>query len=46
MLEDVRQVTAETMAELHRRGAFVIWQGRGGANIALAQDVVVALVPH
>jgi conjugative relaxase-like TrwC/TraI family protein len=46
MLEDMRQPAADTMAELHRRGAFVIRQGRGGATAAPAQDVVVALVPH
>ena len=46
MLEDLRQAAADTMAELHRRGAFVIRQGRGGITAAPAQDVVAALVPH
>jgi conjugative relaxase-like TrwC/TraI family protein len=46
MLEEMRQAAADTMAELHRRGAFVVRQGRGGAVSAPAQDIAVALVPH
>lgn len=46
MLEDMRRAAADTMAELHRRGAFVVRQGRGGATALPARDVAAALVPH
>jgi TrwC relaxase len=36
MLEDMRKAAADTIAELHRQGAFVVRQGRGGAVTAPA----------
>lgn len=46
MLEDMRQAAAGTLAEMHRRGAVVVRQGKGGAVAAPARDIAVALVPH